>query len=265
MKKVISTLIDFTKISSCLVLFSMIMMISGLASCKKDKRPPPPPPPPVVQEPGLTMGNGKAQSFFKLDNNGNPLEIGIEMTAGALTGLTSGASFVLPFEQKAMELTPFDHIYITWNEYGHPPTTLFGAPHLDFHFFTIPVADQLAIPPYNSTTAAKFDLLPPAGFMPASYTVGPGGVATMGKHWLDDNAPMPFSHTMIYGSYNGEVHFVEPMITLAVLQGGATINTAYAQPQNFAKAGKWYPTKYNIYKNAQTNKHYVTLSDFVKK
>lgn len=265
MKKVISTLIDFTKISSCLVLFTMIIMISGLASCKKDKNEPTPPTPPVVQEPGLTMGNGKAQSFFKLDNNGNPLEIGIEMTAGALTGLSQGASWVLPLEQKALELTPFNHIYINWNHHGHPPIDLFGAPHFDFHFFTISVGEQMAIPSYSAATSEKFDLLPPAGFIPASYNAESGGVATMGKHWLDDNAPMPFSHTMIYGSYNGEVNFVEPMITLTVLQGGATINTPYAQPQNFAKAGKWYPTKYNIYKNVQTNKHYVSLSDFVKR
>ncbi len=37
-----------------------------------------------------------------------------------------------------------------------------------------------------------------------------------------------------------------------------------AQPQNFAKTGKWYPTKYNIYMD-ETHKHFVTLSEFVKR
>jgi hypothetical protein len=70
---------------------------------------------------------------------------------------------------------------------------------------------------------------------------------------------------MVYGSYNEQVNFVEPMITLAVLQAGTKVNTSYAQPLNFEKAGKWYPTKYNIYMDGQTHKHYVTLSDFVKR
>ncbi|MEJ7675208.1 MAG: hypothetical protein WKF59_21510 [Chitinophagaceae bacterium] len=40
-----------------------------------------------------------------------------------------------------------------------------------------------------------------------------------------------FIMCMIYGSYNGVVNFVEPMVTLATLQAGTTINIPYAQPQ----------------------------------
>jgi hypothetical protein len=85
----------------------------------------------------------------------------------------------------------------------------------------------------------------------------------MGKHWLDPNFPRPFSHTMIYGSYNGGLNLIEPMVTMPILLGGTTIKTPYAQPLYFAKSGKWYPTKYNIYK--AHNNHFVTLSDFVKR
>ncbi len=87
------------------------------------------------------------------------------------------------------------------------------------------------------------DLLPPAGHMPASYVADPGGIPAMGKHGANTAFPSPFSHVMTYGSYNGQVHFVEPMVTLATLQAGTTINIPYEQPQLFAKTGKWYPTK----------------------
>ncbi len=42
-------------------------------------------------------------------------------------------------------------------------------------------------------------------------------------------------------------------------------NALYAQPQNFEMAGKWNPTKYNIYKDNSSNKQFVTLSEFVKR
>jgi len=225
----------------------------------------------TLKGPEVTMGNGKANSFFKIDNNDTPIEIGFEMTKEALNGLTqipmdfANSTFVLPLDQKAIDVTPFDHLVINWQPHGHPPVGVYTEPHFDFHFYKITLAERLAIPPYTPASAAKIDLLPPSGFMPATYKADPGGIPAMGKHWSDPAAPSPFSHTMIYGSYNGQVHFVEPMVTLAILQGGTTINIPYAQPLNFAKAGKWYPTKYNIYKDNNTNKHYVTLSEFVRR
>ncbi len=62
------------------------------------------------------MGNGNAVSFFKSDANNTPLEIGFEMTVEALEGLTQNPidfpklTFVLPLHQKAMDLTPFNHM-----------------------------------------------------------------------------------------------------------------------------------------------------------
>jgi hypothetical protein len=236
-------------------------------SCKKD----PKVSVTTLKGPEVTMGNGKANSFFKIDDNGTPLEIGFEMTMEALNGLTqipmdfANSTFVLPLDQKALDVTPFDHLVANWNSHGHPPVNVFTVPHFDFHFYTITLAEQLAIPPYSPATAAKFDLLPPAGFMPASYTSDPGGVPAMGKHWGDPSKELPFTHVMTYGSYNGELNFVEPMVTLALLQAGTTVKKPYAQPEKFAKAGKWYPTVYNIYMDPQTHKLYVTLTDFVKR
>jgi len=271
MKKSLLHFDPVVKFNRPIVLFSLFLLIFVLASCdketcEKDEGQ-------TFRGPEVTMGNGKANSFFKTCNDGTPLEIGFEMTMEAMTGLTQDPTnreqsiFVLPLDQKALDVTPFDHLVINWQPDGHPPL-IFADPHFDFHLYTITLAEQIAIPPYDTASAAKFDLLPPAGFMPASYVKDPGGVPGQGKHWLDTAAlaaMSSFSHMMIYGSYAGQVNLVEPMITLAVLQAGTTVNTFYPQPLYFAKAGKWYPTKYNIYMDDQTHKHYVTLTDFVER
>ncbi|MFN2440146.1 MAG: DUF5602 domain-containing protein [Chitinophagaceae bacterium] len=268
MKKMFPNFLDFKRINFLFVLFAAVVVSMSLASCEKedekDKGK-------VYQGLAVNMGNGTANSFIKVDRHNKPLEIGITMTKGALTNLPQNPAdferltFVLGLHEKALELTPFDHIVINWGPQGHPPAGVYNVPHFDFHFYTITLAEQLAIPPYTPASAAKFDLLPPAGFMPASYIPDPGGVPAMGKHWGDPNSLRPFSHTMVYGSYNGQLNFVEPMVTLPVLQSGVTIRTPYAQPEKFAKTGKWYPTKYNIYLDKHTQENFVTLTDFVKR
>ena len=209
----------------------------------------------------VQMGAGHARSFITITHHGVPTEIGMEMTAGAITGIPGDfAVFVLPLHQKALDATPFEHLTIDWNAHGHPPAAIFTVPHFDFHFYTISNAQRLAIPPYPQAMAA-FDSLPPAGYMPAAYFPDPGGVPQMGKHWSDRSvAPGTFTHTMIYGSYNGRVNFVEPMITLDVFQKRVPFSVAYAQPTRFAEH-TYYPTKYNFY--IKDGKYYVSLSGFV--
>jgi len=269
MKKVFSNFVGLKKIKTLLLLSSLMIILIPFSSCDKDKDEDNEEQ--TYKGPEVSMGNGKANSFFKVTAGGTPIEIGYEMTKEALTGLPQDptdfvkSTFVLPLDPKALELTPFDHLVINWNVHGHPPMNIFTVPHFDFHLYTITLAEQMAIAPYSPATAAKMDLLPPAGHMPASYVADEGGIPGMGKHWAERPFPSSFTHVMIYGSYNGVVNFIEPMVTLATLQAVTTITMPYAQPQLFAKTGKWYPTKYKIYMDAQTHKHIVSLSDFVKR
>jgi len=211
--------------------------------------------------PEVRMGAGHARSFITITHHGVPTEIGMEMTASAIKELPGDfATFVLPLHQKARDVTSFEHLTIDWNAHGHPPATIFTVPHFDFHFYTITNAERMAIPPYPLAMAA-FDKLPPAGFIPAGYVADPGGVPQMGKHWGDRSvAPGTFTKTMVYGSYNGQVTFVEPMITLDVFQKAATFSLPYAQPTLFAEH-TYYPTKYNFF--VKNGSYYVTLTHFV--
>ena len=215
--------------------------------------------------PQVQMGDGKSRSFIRIAKEGVPLELGVEMTDGAFTNLPEDhdrASFVLPLHQKAQQLTPFEHIYLNWNEGGHPPLPLFGVPHFDFHFYMTSSAEREAIPAY--TPNSPHDVLPAPQYWPQGFVPLPGGEPKMGKHWADvihPVAPGTFTHTMIYGSYNGKITFVEPMITLAYLQSGATLSMPYGQQGQVQETGTYYPTVYNIY-HAE-GKHYISLSNFV--
>lgn len=211
--------------------------------------------------PQVQMYSGQARSWITLSHTDVPLEIGIEMTAQAVAtvGHESG-TFALPLHHKAKDATAFEHIVINWNPHGHPPGGVFTVRHFDFHFYTITNEERLAIPIYPLAVAA-FDNLPPTGYIPASYFPDPGGVPLMGKHWADRSvAPGTFTKTMIYGSYNGEVNFIEPMITESVILNGVPFSLPFAQPTGFAEH-TYYPTKYKFYVN--NGKYYVTLSDFI--
>ncbi|NDP26705.1 MAG: hypothetical protein GZ087_04660 [Flavobacterium sp.] len=232
----------------------------------------------VFKGPEVTLGYGKVRSWIIMNKkNGHPREIGIEITPKAFKNLMpennsktvppNGSTIVVPLHPKASHLTPFDHIGINWNPNGHQPAGVFDVPHFDFHFYMISVEEQMAIPEWSPVTDAAFNLYPPMGFMPADYGTPPGPATAepqMGKHWAPNNlgAYLPFSKIMVYGSYNGQFIFVEPMVTLDYLLSKTDFSMNYSQPEHFVKAGN-YPTKYNIYHDALTGNTYITLSEFV--
>jgi hypothetical protein len=210
--------------------------------------------------PQVEVGDGKARSWISVNHEGTPLVIGYEMTSEAVTSMSAlypeeGAVFVLPLHHKAQELTPFDHLTIDWNPHGHPPAGINTVPHFDFHFYMIPLEERLAIPFSPSTPV-------PSGYMPDGWFIDPVNIPQMGAHWSDRSvAPGTFQATMIYGSYAGEVTFVEPMITLQEITTDQGMNIAYAQPRIYQEHGVWYPTAYSYYRVG--DKYYVTLSNFV--
>jgi hypothetical protein len=142
----------------------------------------------------------------------------------------------------------------------------------------IPVEEQMAIPPYEGNEAL-FDNFPAPGYIPYQvianppfyfpYLPIPGGVPGMGKHWVNLTSPemapvnpATFTHTFIYGSFNGKVTFYEPMITLATLQGKTTINQPIIPATQFNPTGTHYPSEYNIWFDDRHDRHYVSLAGF---
>ena len=218
------------------------------------------------------IGDGHMRSWVNISREGMALAIGVEMTDKALDNLphdvasSAEASFILPLHQKAKELTPYDHIEVDWNEYGHEPPGIYDLPHFDFHFYMISLADQLAIPAYVDAPEL-FDNLPPSEYLPPLYFRGPGGIPEMGVHWVDLLSPefsgQIFTSSFLYGTYNGKVTFHEPMVTMEVIRNGSTIHKPIRQPQLFSPQDRFYPTQLSIWEDVTTEKHFVSLNNMV--
>ena len=105
----------------------------------------------------------------------------------------------------------------------------------------------------------------PAPYLPSGYIDVGAVVPRMGNHLLDSQSPelkdsLPFTSTFIYGAYEGELIFWEPMITTDVLKNTPDACFAISQPQGFQQAG-YYPTQYCVRQN-QKGERTVSLERF---
>jgi hypothetical protein len=116
----------------------------------------------------VTLGGGTAKSFVKLDDNGNPVSVGLVLSEQALQslGVTFSETMVqLPAEASATNL---NHIGINWNPMGHEPSHIYDIPHFDFHFYMVDMAFR------NNITAVGDDTLkitkqPETGYVPQEF------------------------------------------------------------------------------------------------
>lgn len=243
-----------------------------LTACSKDHDTPATQPS-VVYGPTVTIGAGTGRSFVAADASGKPTEIGLAFTETALSGLPATPVFgtmydlALPSSGSATTQLPFDHISFGWNPNGHEPAPIYSAPHFDAHFYMQSMAVQHTI----TLDDPKGDILPPAAKLPTGYitppNVAPGRtVPMMGRHWVDPSSPEyapsgTFTHTLIYGTYDGHVTFVEPMFTKAILVPAISVNQAIKQPTMYEATGKYFPSTYTIRYDAATKEYLISLKD----
>ena len=229
----------------------------------------------ITYGPTVQVGSGSARSFVAADADGKPTEIGVALTESALTTLPATPVFgtmyelALPSSGSATAQMPFDHLSFDWNPNGHEPVPIYTQPHFDTHFYMIPSSVQHAI----TLDDPKGDILPPMSKLPAGYitppNVAPGRtVPMMGRHWSDPTSSEftsggTFTHTLIYGSYDGKVSFVEPMFTKALLVPSVSIEQAIKQPASYEVAGKYFPTTYAISYNAASREYLISLKGMV--
>lgn len=213
--------------------------------------------------PAKQMSNGVIRSMVVMKHNGTPESIGVRVSEKVLQGLPNeelNITLQLPNKTKGLA---FDHIDFGWNPHGHEPLGIYGLPHFDIHFYMISKDYQ------NNILDGKLaEILPPSEFWPDTYFPTPGFVPAMGKHWLSGLAHElkpggTFSQTFIYGSYNGEFQFYEPMITLAYLNKKGSEQMAIPQPQAFQKTGFYYPTTYSINYDAVKKEFLITLENMM--
>ncbi|MEO5817272.1 MAG: DUF5602 domain-containing protein [Gemmatimonadaceae bacterium] len=211
------------------------------------------------------MATGSGRAYVTFDRAGKPTELGVALTEAALVGLpTALTEYVFPLPAEA-SATAFKSAAINWQPTGHPPMNIFTVPHFDVHFYTITVAERDVINPATDPQfGAKMFKAPVAAFVPPGYTADAMGFPRMGLHWADASAPefsgQPFVKTFIYGSYDGNFIFAEPMLTKAYLESKpAATTTPVKVPAQYAVSG-YQPTSYTVSYDANAKEYRVALT-----
>lgn len=185
----------------------------------------------------VKVGNGFARTYIEKSEGLGMTTIGYAFSESALTGLPEHqhVEYVLPLPAGNAAL-PFRNLTLNWNPHGHIPPGIYDKPHFDFHFYTITREQQLGIT-CRGSDAAICMRQPDAGLLPPSYAPTPEGEPLMGWHWVDTLSPefrgAPFTATFIYGFYNGQISFVEPMVTLDFLRSRSDFTALIRRPARF--------------------------------
>jgi hypothetical protein len=233
--------------------------------------------------PPQRVGEGMARTYFVLNAKAGqaPVELGIALDAQALQGLpTDGAEHAVLLRLPERSPAPYKFAELDWNPQGHPPAGVYTVPHFDFHFYRVSLAARDAVDPSDPLFDAKARNLPSDGYVPPGYVV-PGdpaqqAVPQMGVHWFDVTAPelqglfghpeayQPFTKTFIYGSWNGQFTFFEPMVTRSYLLTQPETVTPIRIPARYPQPG-WYPTAYRVSYDVQSNQYLVALTGLVSR
>jgi Domain of unknown function (DUF5602) len=231
------------------------------------------------------LGEGTVRTWVNLDDYGHPLNIGVSFTKEALFGLPTESDQIEDYPLKLMlmdgsghptfeyelalpkevAVVPFTHVGFNWSPQGHTPEGIFSLPHFDIHFYTMNPDERYAITATDDNFLEKAYKMPPEelvaeGYFPAPMSAEP----RMGVHWIDATSPEfhgeSFTKTIIYGFYDGELAFFEPMITRDFLLNQSNITAPIKQPAKYPKDG-YYPTEYSINYDASSEEYTVSLNE----
>ncbi len=219
----------------------------------------------------VRIGQGTAHTVVRTDANGKPASIGIVFTPGMLDGLPAAAKganadfpYPLPMPTKGPR-TVVDHVVINWESAGHPPPQVYDVPHFDFHFYLVSQAARKKVAFKDDSESGDPGQQPPAALVPAGYIVPPGtAVPQMGVHAIDPSGAefqkQPFTATFIYGYFNKELTFIEPMVSLAFLKSKPSFSAPVARPASYSKPGA-YPSAYSVKYDGARKVYEVTLGE----
>ena len=242
----------------------------------------------------IRLGNGRARTYVVVDGKagGRPIELGVALDEQAMDGLRAPDPSHGEHQDHDMHLLPmpakhgtaFKVVELDWNPRGHGAP--YTEPHFDFHFYTIDEAERAAIVPSDPAWAAKAAHEPPAADVPPFYAnpatllgLPPEAVAVpmMGAHWVDVRSPelqppgspghRPFTTTFVYGAWDGQLTFMEPMITRAhIMAKRAATNPAVRDEVIPIPTSPGYPTgafrpdAYRIAYDAQAKEYRIALT-----
>jgi hypothetical protein len=247
------------------------------------------------------VGRRTMRTYLAIDGAGAPTELGVLLDAGALEGLpteptTSGRCFdmngngridahgecegdheyvlAMPTVVADRVDIPVQWVGINWNVHGHAPPDVYDLPHFDFHFY---MASEASIRRIRVGSCAFFidcdDFKRATKPVPAKYVDSrhvnvDAAVAAMGNHLIDTTSPelakppKKFTHTWIFGAYDGRITFLEPMITREYLLSRPKTCAAIKQPEAWQLSG-YYPTRYCMRYHDRVDKYTISMEGLV--
>lgn len=166
--------------------------------------------------------------------------------------------------------TGMRELTVYWEPMGHPPGP-YLTPHFDFHFYTIPGAERMAI---ECTDLSKPTEMP-AGYALPDVALPPDMakltgtneltglcVPQMGMHALlasEMESTTTFRGTMVVGYTKGKPIFVEPMLTKAMLLEKASFDLPMPTVPGMTPAA---PRAFRAEYDAQAGAYRFTFSGF---
>lgn len=224
--------------------------------------------------PSVDIGKGRIRTVVVADASGAPTAIGVEFTAGMLSGLPAKPNaknhsldwhYYLKFP-KGGPATGYDHVLVDWHPMGHPPKGIYTVPHFDFHFYVIDQKSQMGIHYTHPETPDMGGVTMPApALIPAGYFIPPGTqVNEMGVHAVPKAAPefngKPFTNTLIYGYSEGKLAFVEGMATIKYLRTRPRATETVPAPNEYSYPG-YYPRSYSVAYDAKNRLYRLMFGD----
>jgi hypothetical protein len=250
---------------------ALVLFAAGTAAAQTE---------PVIAEvrygPEVELGEGTARTYLAVDAEGRPVEFGVALSETALATLPDMAEVPIEEAFLAIDLplpegapAPYKLVGFDWNPRGHPPVEIYGHPHFDVHFYTIDVTERDLILPADSLFEARGSKAPEPGYLPAAYVYAPEStVPKMGGHWIDPSSHEfhgeAFDKTFIYGTWEGKVIFIEPMMTKAFIETKADGTYEIATPEKVAVAG-WYPAAYRVRFDPEAKEYRIALTNLTER
>lgn len=247
------------------------------------------------------MGNGTARTYVRLDSNGAPIAIGVIFPKILLESLPAKRNntsrcydlngngkiddhdecegdeeirLSMPVKLAGNADLVVQWVGMNWNAEGHVPPGVWDLPHFDFHFYLVgrEAIDQIRLGPcplFIDCEDLKRATLPVAAkYVHPDHVNVNAAVSMMGNHLIDSKTPelgkppQKFTHTWIFGAYDGHITFYEPMITREFLATQPSICASIKQPQAWEKAG-YHPSKYCVRYWPNSGEYTVSLEGLV--